>query len=59
MAGYELGHGHYMLSAERHTPGTAHYDLEAFTLGYDMSGIPKKISRTLPPPTPLWFWAVW
>jgi len=49
-----MGYGHYMLSAERRPIGSASYELGA--LHWTDYGRELTI---LPPPTPLWHWAVW
>lgn len=50
MAHYTMGYGHYMLVVDRRPDGMRDYDL------WELRFWPREL---MPPPTPLWHWAVW
>lgn len=51
-----MGYGHYMLAVDRRVDGARDYDL----CGWNYSGLGQMPTPViLPPPTPLWHWAVW
>jgi len=54
MTEHELGHGHYLLAADRRAIGSCDYDLRCIM----RTSLGERYA-VLPPPTPLWHWAVW
>jgi len=56
MASFGLGYGHYMLAADRREIGMRDYDLRCSKWDWINE---TRVPDILPPPTPLWHWAVW